>query len=164
MGGLQSVSGWERVERKARPASRTSEMTRALIWRSLTLRRPTTSKPWAPREAGAVHRIALGAVVAAALVFAPTAGAAVTASSVTTPADGAGFDVDDDTPGQITVTGTATADDPATDTVRLACTYSEQPSGSAASLAPAGATRGLTPTGAHTGSFSIQVPPNHVDY
>ena len=41
------------------------------------------------------HRIAVGAVVAAALAFASPAGAAVTASTVTSPVNGAGFDFDE---------------------------------------------------------------------
>ena len=111
-----------------------------------------------------VHRIAVGAVVAAALAFAPPAGAAVTATNVSSPAGGAAFDVNADDPGLIVVTGTATADDPAIDQVRIACTYSENPGGSAAALAPATATGALTPTGAHSGTFSVQVSPGEFDY
>jgi hypothetical protein len=105
-----------------------------------------------------MDRIAVGAVAVAALCFAPAAGAAVTASSVTSPADGAAFEVDLDNPGQITVTGTATAGDPANDMVRIACTYSENPGGPASAIAPPAAVGGLTQTGANTGTFSIQVP------
>jgi hypothetical protein len=111
-----------------------------------------------------LHRIAAGATVLAALVFVPAAGAAVTASNVTSPADGAVFDVDIDNPGVITVTGTATADDPAIDRVRIVCTYTENPNGSASALAPVAAVGTLTPTGANTGTFSVQVPADEFDY
>jgi glucodextranase-like protein len=111
-----------------------------------------------------VHRIVVGAVMVGALAFAPAAGAAVTASTVTSPANGTGFDVDLDDPGQITVTGTATADNPATDMVRIACTYSENADGSAAVLAPTAATGALTPTGVGTGTFSVQVSGDQFEY
>src|SRR5919108_677674 len=62
-----------------------------------------------------LHHVAVGVVLAGALVFAPAAGAAVTASTVTSPADGAGFDVDLDDPQEITVSGTATAENPGAD-------------------------------------------------
>ena len=109
------------------------------------------------------HRIAVGAVVAAALAFASPAGAAVTASTVASPADGAGFDFDAGDPGRVVVTGTATADNPALDQVRIACTFAENADGTVgvvASSAPAA----LAPTGAHTGTFSIEISPAAFDY
>jgi hypothetical protein len=110
------------------------------------------------------HRIAVGAVVVAALAFAAPAGAAVTASTVTSPAAGAAFDFDADAPGRVVVTGTATADDPANDKLRIACTYGENTDGTAGALAPATATGALTPTGPHTGTFSVEISPTDFDY
>jgi hypothetical protein len=108
--------------------------------------------------------IGVGVAVVALLTVAPAAGADVTHSTVTAPASGAGFDVDLDAPGVVTVSGTATADDPANDSVDIVCTYSEAPDGSAAALAPTGATGALTPTGPDTGTFSVQVSLDEFDY
>ena len=109
-----------------------------------------------------LHHVAVGVVLAGALVFAPAAGAAVTASTVTSPADGAGFDLDFDASDRnITVSGTAIADDPATDMVRIVCTYAEnRTNGTAAVIEPPGATGPVTPTG----TFSVQVPADAFDY
>ena len=111
-----------------------------------------------------VHRIAVAAVVVGALAFAPAAGAAVTASNVTSPTNGAGFEVNLDDPGLIVVTGTATATAPETDMVRIACTHSEDPDGSADALAPATATGDLTPTSATTGTFRVEISTDEFDY
>ena len=59
-------------------------------------------------------RIVVSAAAFTAL-FAVPAGAAVTASQVTTPAGATSYDLDLDHPGTIRVAGTATAGDPATD-------------------------------------------------
>jgi hypothetical protein len=66
-------------------------------------------------------RIAVGAA-ALTVLFAVPAGAAVTASEVTSPAGATSYDVDLDHPGTIRVTGTATASDPASDKVDIRCT------------------------------------------
>jgi hypothetical protein len=110
------------------------------------------------------HRIAVGAVVLAALAFPSAAAAEVTASSVSSPAEGAGFDVNLDDPELITVTGTATADNPATDMVRIACTYAEDADGAADAIAPDTATGELTPTGANRGTFSVEISVDVFDY
>ncbi len=110
------------------------------------------------------HCVAVGAVVAAALTFAVPAGAAVTASTVTSPANGVAFDFDADAPGRVVVTGTATAGDPANDKVRIACTFNEHADGSAGAIAPASAVGALTPTGPTTGTFSIEISPADFDY
>jgi hypothetical protein len=106
-----------------------------------------------------LHHVTVGAALLGALVFAPAAGAVVTASTVTSPVDGAGFDVDLDDPGTMTVSGTATAENPGTDMVRIVCTYFENPNGSASALVTA-ATGPVTPAG----TFSVQVPADAFDY
>jgi hypothetical protein len=114
-----------------------------------------------------VQRIAVLAAVLAALAFAAPAGAAVTASSVTAPANGSAWDANLDSPGQVTISGTATADTPATDKVNLVCTYANAASGSAslATNPPAGVNNvSLTPTGIHTGTFSVTVPDTGWEY
>jgi hypothetical protein len=111
-----------------------------------------------------LKRLVVSAAAAAALVVVPAAHAAVTASNVTLPADGAGFDFDENNPGTITVSGTATAGAPGTDKVDIVCTYAEN-GGSAAVLTPLATNVPLTPTAdPNTGTFTAQVSPAGFDY
>ena len=61
------------------------------------------------------------------------------------------------------MTGTATADDPASDQARIACTYGENANGTVG-VVNASAPAALTPTGAHTGTFSVEISPGDFDY
>jgi Glucodextranase, domain B len=104
-----------------------------------------------------LKRLVVCAACMAALVAVPSASAAVTASNVSAPADGAGFDFDEASPGTITVSGTATAADPTTDKVDLVCTYAGGRLDLAGSVA-------LNPTGANTGTFTADVNAGNIDY
>src|SRR4051794_17169834 len=109
-----------------------------------------------PMRSGMVPRLL---ILLAFLACAAPASAAVTASHVDAPANGTQLDFDRADPGMVTITGTATADDPSTDRIDVACTNAEQQDGTASVAArpPTGLGQPLTPTGPHSGTFSVAV-------
>lgn len=97
-------------------------------------------------------RIAVSAAALTAL-FAVPAGAAVTSSQVTAPADATAYDLDLDHPGTVRLAGTATAADPSSDKVDIRCT-----TGSDSVLVMTGVD--LTPTG----TFDVDLPLFRLDH
>lgn len=97
-------------------------------------------------------RSLLLALVATVLMAAPAQGD-VTASDITSPAD-ATYSEDDESGGHITVSGTATADDPGSDEIDIHCYFSHDGQADFLGLA--------TATVQNDGSFSADIPLNQL--